>query len=237
MPASEADFVGVTDPAVIAATAPAPSIGLVGERGLQLRSAPTPQAPSSPRDVTAEPSAVPVVWAPPANVEHAHVEPAHVEPGHVEPGHVEPGQVEPTGAALRTDSSTPAAVQRRTSPLLPLQGLGENYQAPPPSPARTPTDPGTVAVAAGIAQRMPDGSVVFEPPAAPQPEPPPPPVQPEPAPVQRTEAHTTAPTPTPPESTDELVRRLIDPLGRLLRAEIRLDRERAGLRFDTHPYH
>ncbi|MFD7904772.1 hypothetical protein ACFV4F_30875 [Kitasatospora sp. NPDC059722] len=170
--------------------------------------------------MTAEPSAVPVVWAPAA-------------------------RVEPAGAVRRADPSTP--VQRRTSPLLPLQGLGENYQAAappgPPPPVRAPADPGTVAVAAGIAQRMPDGSVVFAPPA-PQPAEPPSP-EPPPPPVQRAEAHTTAaptaaptaPPPAPPESTDELVRRLIDPLGRLLRAELRQDRERAGLRFDTHPYH
>lgn len=212
MPPPEGESASVADPAVI--TASAPSIGLVGERGLELRSAPTPQA-APPGAATAEPSAVPVVWAPAA-------------------------RFEPAGAVRRADPSKP--VQRRTSPLLPLQGLGEDYQASPPAvpppQVRTSGDPGTVAVAAGIAQRMPDGSVVFAPPAPPPPEPPPPP-------VQRAEAHTTAaptaaptaPPPVPPESTDELVRRLVDPLGRLLRAELRQDRERAGLRFDTHPYH
>ncbi|NUP42816.1 MAG: hypothetical protein HOY76_38790, partial [Streptomyces sp.] len=44
-------------------------------------------------------------------------------------------------------------------------------------------------------------------------------------------AHPAAPAAT--ESTDELVRRLLGPLTRLLRAELRLDRERAGMRLDN----
>ncbi|MGW2395791.1 hypothetical protein ACWCYY_04490 [Kitasatospora sp. NPDC001664] len=81
--------------------------------------------------------------------------------------------------------------------------------------------------------------------APPQPPPPEPVVEaaPEAAAAVRSETappQSAAPSPGagPPqaESTDELVRRLIDPLSRRLRAELRLDQERAGLRRDDRRY-
>ncbi|MFD7290260.1 hypothetical protein [Streptomyces sp. NPDC059863] len=155
----------------------------------------------------------------------------------------------------------------------------------PGRPAPTFQDAGSAAVAAGVAQRMADGSVVFsgtrviqratattEPPApAPLPDPPPitvpdpepsadaptfpdattpevpgdpesaPPDSPD-APGTRTDAGTgtaigtrTATgtgTATPPV-TDELVRALYAPLSRLLKADLRLERERAGFLINT----
>jgi hypothetical protein len=89
-------------------------------------------------------------------------------------------------------------------------------------------DAGEAAVAAGVAQRSADGSVHFDP---------------APPPVQRAEAPTAAAAPglgapdggapgagaAPGGNIDELVRRLYDPLAARLKAELRLDRERAGL--------
>ncbi|MFJ4848298.1 hypothetical protein [Streptomyces sp. NPDC088733] len=135
-------------------------------------------------------------------------------------------------------TGSPFAVQRLSAPPPPPRSSVTPLQRSAPGTA--PGDPGSVAVAAGIAQRAADGSVVFAPPApvpavaqretdAPQPEPAPVPTPP-PAP-----APAAAPSPEPPkaESTDELVHRLLAPLSRLLRAELRLDRERAGLRLDS----
>lgn len=135
-------------------------------------------------------------------------------------------------------------------------------------------DAGAVAVAAGVAQRMADGSVVFGSPTFGSPpygspplpgtsrpvvqraaevaeEPPPP----EPDPVTETEADTGAdPGPVPdgdsvsaahraadpakgdgtaPPVTDELVRALYAPLSRLLKNDLRLERERAGFLINT----
>ncbi|GAB2633317.1 hypothetical protein GCM10027168_74670 [Streptomyces capparidis] len=128
---------------------------------------------------------------------------------------------------------------------------------PPPAPAAPPrswsgpfVDAGAAAVGAGVAQRMPDGSVVFNLPGAPAPavqrqnEPPPPdpppgPVEPPPAepPPATPAAAAPAPPAEPPDGTphqqpnaitDELVRALFPRLSWLLRAELRLERERAG---------
>ncbi|MYT38848.1 hypothetical protein GTY66_22810 [Streptomyces sp. SID8356] len=168
----------------------------------------------------------------------------------------------------------PASVAR-----IPVAGAGG-------SPRGFPTA-GAVAVAAGVAQRMADGSVVFGAPnptagggpsltgtsapltGAPRPptaasrpvvqraaevaeEPPPPEPEPdpvtEPDPVAETEAgpqagpggdsaadaaaRSTAGPATPPV-TDELVRALYAPLSRLLRNDLRLERERAGRLINT----
>ncbi|MFJ4986962.1 hypothetical protein ACIP9H_24550 [Streptomyces sp. NPDC088732] len=135
----------------------------------------------------------------------------------------------------------PFAVQRLNAPPPPPRSSVTPLQLSAPGTA--PGDPGSVAVAAGIAQRAADGSVVFAPPApvpavaqretdAPPPEPAPAPTA---APITPAPAPAAAPSPEPPkaESTDELVHRLLAPLSRLLRAELRLDRERAGLRLDS----
>jgi hypothetical protein len=105
-----------------------------------------------------------------------------------------------------------------------------------PPAAATPTrwtDAGAVAVAAGVAQRQADGSVVFpsqssdivsrdaDETAAAEPE---------------ASAPTTAPAPTRPATAvdpamdlDELAKRLYGRLRVMLKHELRLDRERAGL--------
>ncbi|WP_157882074.1 hypothetical protein [Streptomyces rubellomurinus] len=270
----EPEFVGVVDPAVSAAPGAA-ATGLLGEHGLELRSAPTPRATGAGEQAPAagpatELPVVPVAWAPPV-----HVEPTGEVRRQAWPASVQRSAA--GGGAVHA----PQPLTGRDRPALPLQGLSAQYrtavqavpvppsgvrqQAPVARPGGAPADAGTVAVAAGIAQRMPDGSVLFAPPspppgrragtelpiqraespptfephAAPAAEPPAdPPAGP---PVQRAESPPSSVTPphppppvTPAESTDELVRRLIDPLGRLLRAELRLDRERAGRRFDTH---
>lgn len=118
---------------------------------------------------------------------------------------------------------------------------------------------GSVAVAAGVAQRMADGSVVFgaaSPPYSPpvvqretetaEPPPPEPPQEsgPEPVPEPEPEAapapgpaagdHGTPGSPGgPPVVTDELVRALYAPLSRLFKADLRLERERAGFLINT----
>ncbi|MYY05785.1 MULTISPECIES: hypothetical protein [unclassified Streptomyces] len=131
-------------------------------------------------------------------------------------------------------------------------------------PASAPTA-GAVAVAAGVAQRMADGSVVFA--SAPRAgtsrpvvqrdseiaeEPPPPPLpEPEagPQPVPDAEPPSGAEPPTAeqgggddgtpagaggaPPVTDELVRALYAPLSRLLKADLRLERERSGFLINT----
>ncbi|MFD9422609.1 MULTISPECIES: hypothetical protein [unclassified Streptomyces] len=163
-------------------------------------------------------------------------------------------------------------VQRRTGGRSPGTAAG----FPPGGGSRSafPTA-GAFAVAAGVAQRMPDGSVVFGPPSATSASPPsgtsrpvvqrdaeiteePPP--PDPVPDTATE-----PEPEPdaepgsesssgdaagapaaraggggapgqagaPPVTDELVRALYAPLSRLLKADLRLERERAGFLINT----
>ncbi|HEY5835588.1 hypothetical protein [Streptomyces sp.] len=235
-----------------------PVVGLVGERGLELRSAPTPRQADAGA-VPVEPPVVPVVWVPPtagaASVQR-FAEPSSVG----------------AGASVRRFAAAPPPAAAPVRPFLPALGAPaaavQRYASPPAVPGpvggtpfppslqrydaagSAPSDPGSVAVAAGIAQRAPDGSVVFAapaPPPAPAPESAAPPTvqreadatpapEPAPAPVPAT-APPPSPAPAPPqghpENTDELVRRLIAPLSRLLRAELRLDRERAGLRLDS----
>ncbi|MFD6329864.1 hypothetical protein ACFWGI_09910 [Streptomyces niveus] len=149
----------------------------------------------------------------------------------------------------------------------------------PGSPPRTDTGgaplptAGAFAVAAGVAQRMPDGSVVFgsssAPPSSHSPgtsrpvvqrdaelseEPPPTDSEPEtgsepeldpvdesgaPAPTSTGADASAGPAAAParpggtPVVTDELVRALYAPLSRLLKADLRLERERAGFLINT----
>ncbi|MGW2089287.1 hypothetical protein [Streptomyces sp. NPDC001880] len=134
-------------------------------------------------------------------------------------------------------------------------------QVPSAPSAPSFTSAGSVAVAAGVAQRMADGSVVFgspPPPYAPpvvqretgteEPPPPDPPEEatPEPDPEPRPETgaateggaapgasgHGAAPGGAP-VVTDELVRALYPPLSRLFKADLRLERERAGFLINT----
>ena len=127
------------------------------------------------------------------------------------------------------------------------------------SPGSPAADAGSVAVASGIARRAADGSVVFRTTVS---EGPSHSVQrdadvPEPSPVSSPEAPGTVAEPAPatvvgstappggggtpaqpsddapPKVSDELVRALFTPLSRLLKAELRLDRERAGFLINT----
>lgn len=128
--------------------------------------------------------------------------------------------------------------------------------------ARGRPSAGAVAVAAGVAQRMADGSVVFggapasgtsrpvvqrdaeiaeeppppesdpvaEPEEAPEPEPEP---EPELEPDSVAEAAAPKDGKGAPAVTDELVRALYAPLSRLLKNDLRLERERAGHLINT----
>ncbi len=126
-----------------------------------------------------------------------------------------------------------------------------------PEPAVAFADPGAVAVDRGLAHRDPDGSVVFDLAPGPAPSPPLPPET-----VQRQDASGPADAPGPSPATappaatapsgaatvttaaagharhpaspplDELARQLFGPLSARLKAELRLDRERAGLLTD-----
>jgi hypothetical protein len=89
-------------------------------------------------------------------------------------------------------------------------------------------------VAAGLAHRESDGTVVFRQlaePAAPSPAP-----STVDVPVQRADPPEPAPAapaaPTGPAEIDELVRRIYEPIAARLRAELRIDRERAGMLTD-----
>jgi len=130
-------------------------------------------------------------------------------------------------------------------------------------PATAFADPGTIAVTRGLAHRDPDGSVVFdlgpapapspslpetvqrqdasEPADAPGPSPgSEPPVAATPSSSAPAPATATAPAagqaqaPASPP-LDELARQLFGPLSARLKAELRLDRERAGLLTDLRP--
>ncbi|WP_329378432.1 hypothetical protein [Streptomyces sp. NBC_01716] len=183
-------------------------------------------------------------------------------------------------AAVPVQRST--VVARESAPLrsvspavsataaLPVQRQPRGEPPTPRSVARTgggagiPTA-GAFAVAAGVAQRMPDGSVVFgsssaspassaagtsrpvvqrdaelsEEPPPPEPAPDSDPEQePEPASDPQPRATTAGATTAPgqaaaPAVTDELVRALYAPLSRLLKADLRLERERAGFLINT----
>ncbi|WP_448612539.1 hypothetical protein [Modestobacter sp. URMC 112] len=139
-------------------------------------------------------------------------------------------------------------------------GPGELARPFPAGPvAQRAPDPGSTALALGLARRDVDGSVVFVPPRVQRDEDPageplgtqPAADGPAPAgtPVGPDPAGTAGPPPTPvpaaaapagpaPAATagtpdlDDLARRLFDPLSARLRAELRLDRERAGLAAD-----
>ncbi|MGW2047762.1 hypothetical protein ACWCPF_21660 [Streptomyces sp. NPDC001858] len=140
-----------------------------------------------------------------------------------------------------------------TTPLLPpARGQAPSVSAPSVS-ASSGDSAGAAAVAAGVARWASDGSVEFIAPAVqraadgvPVTEPPPadPPMPPEPADPPASSAaadSSSASAAAPgksgasgaPKVTDELVRALLAPLSRLLRAELRIERERAGSLLNT----
>jgi hypothetical protein len=135
-----------------------------------------------------------------------------------------PGVQRATGAG---PVSTAGAPPRSRSAGLPSLAL----------PAPAPADAGAIAVAAGLADRDPDGTVVFRQAVAdPAPIPEPSTVDSAPvAAVQRLDpagAPAAVPAPAGGEDVDELVRRLYEPLSARIKAELRLDRERAGMLTD-----
>ncbi|MEI7034386.1 hypothetical protein [Streptomyces pratensis] len=186
-----------------------------------------------------------------------------------------------TGSAFRSGSAVPIGPAPPPSvPSPPPAPLQRQAAGGPPVPAsvararpgsgggRGLPSAGAVAVAAGVAQRMADGSVVFgsarasgasrpvvQRDAGTVEEPPPPEPDPvtEPGPVTESDPATWPDAeagadggggPEPPGGgseagsgapavTDELVRALYAPLSRLLRNDLRLERERAGLLINT----
>jgi hypothetical protein len=224
-------------------TLPQPVAGLVGERGLELRSAPlptpdpgpgsvpeagTPHAPGpAGRTATAPPVVVPVIRAPlpaaPAAVQRS-VRPEPVVPGPVESAAVPSWATPPVAVPVPVQRSVPPG----SAPPVPWEVTHAPVQRVlPPEPPPGPAVP--VAWAPATAPTPTPAPVQ----RAAEPEPPSPPESPPPPPAPPAPPGQQAPAPAAPgESTDELVRRLIGPLSRLLRAELRLDRERAGVRLD-----
>ncbi|MFE9776753.1 hypothetical protein ACFYPA_01185 [Streptomyces sp. NPDC005775] len=245
-------------PTPVPPPAPGPTAPLLGERPLSLRNATGPADPGPAGEAVIQRTSGGGDGArrtpPPGGPSNA---PPHAEPVRwITP---DPGM--PSGLP-------PAAPLQRTVPPVQRQSGG----APPvPRSVSRPTGraafptAGSVAVAAGVAQRMADGSVVFgaapphgtsrpviqrdaeiaeEPPPLPEPEPPPV-TEGEPVPE---EAEGPGSAPAAPDAqnragsmtgqggppvTDELVRALYGPLSRLLKADLRLERERAGFLINT----
>ncbi|WP_405901261.1 hypothetical protein OG242_30655 [Streptomyces sp. NBC_00727] len=237
------------------AVAPArPTAPLLGDRPLTLRTADAPgdtpavqRAAENAAPDSSAPRQSPFVPAPPAP---------------------------PPAVAVRWTAADPDVGIAPGAPAAPLQRAAPSVQrqtAPPPARPEPPTGrgprvpasvrtAGAVAVAAGVAQRMADGSVVFasaprdgtsrpvvqrdsetaeEPPPPPPPEPDPEPgPEPEPPATEQPAATTTSSAnsdgqPQAPPVTDELVRALYAPLSRLLKADLRLERERSGFLINT----
>ncbi|MFD5765857.1 hypothetical protein ACFWIN_08555 [Streptomyces sp. NPDC127049] len=230
---------------------PEPVAPLLADRPLVLRTVaadagPAPAPPSTrpgavtpPQAPGASPAVVPVRWETPSPAVHR-------------------GTLAPLAATTvqRVSTMSPAARPAASSvPIRPIRPIAPISSAP----AR---DAGDVAVAAGIAQRMADGSVVFAPPppvrrpASPAPfvqrevtteEPSPPRSPPEDSPTAAADPAPDPPAESPsepgaatphtpsgtPPVTDEFVRALYPSLARLFKAELRLERERAGRLIDT----
>lgn len=261
-PALQRSVVSSTPPRVAAPTVP-----LLGDRPLTPRTAvqrdarggaepPQPQ----PAPETA-PKPVPVRWTTPGQGTSTPPPPAAPAPVQLSVISSTPRPPAPVSASPPVPAALP--VQRKAGGGPPVPG----------SPPRTDTGSaplptaGAFAVAAGVAQRMPDGSVVFGSSSAPHAshspgnsppvvqrdaelseEPPPTDSEPEtgsePEPALVDESGAPAPTGTGPAAaparpggtpvvTDELVRALYAPLSRLLKADLRLERERAGFLINT----
>ncbi|MCX4675629.1 hypothetical protein OG413_09965 [Streptomyces sp. NBC_01433] len=175
-------------------------------------------------------------------------------------------------AVQRTVVASPGAPS--TASRLPVQRRTGQWSPGGGGRSASPTA-GAFAVAAGVAQRMPDGSVVFGSPSAASASPPsgtsrpvvqrdaeiseePPPPDPVPdmatgpesepeseadsesasagaagAPASRAGGGGAPGQAGAPPVTDELVRALYAPLSRLLKADLRLERERAGFLINT----
>ncbi|WP_413106113.1 hypothetical protein [Streptomyces sp. Inha503] len=256
-----------------------PVVPLVAQRSVPLFSGPH-EVPPTPGGPAPEPPVVPVRWS------ATHPSPARPE-------------VAATGGPAAAYHPAALNAQRSVAPTVtapppaPItRGHRPLASAPPTAPtgpARPLVDAGSVAVASGVAQRMADGSVVFQPPRVPPgpsplgiqrarflppvqrdaespeipdiPDPPEPPDLPDPPdpPDPPPSGPSSGPAPGPssggaphdgapggpgghgdggkggasPKVDDELVRALYAPLSRLLKAELRLERERAGHLINT----
>jgi hypothetical protein len=153
----------------------------------------------------------------------------------------EPARMERARAIPGAVRAAPAAVTPSIG-VLAAAGLSRTNSVPVPW-----TDPGEVAVAAGVAQRQLDGSVVFRAASADQPDEasvaptelatvertvaaaPPVSAEATAAPAPTASAGPTPPAAAPTADLDELARRLYGRLRVMLKHELRLDRERAGL--------
>ncbi|WP_327173344.1 hypothetical protein OG471_39340 [Streptomyces sp. NBC_01336] len=259
-----------------------PTAPLLGDRPLSLRSATDPGPPAgavvqrAPEDSgvqrlpappagppPSQPSAVPVRWTvpdpgapsgPPAPLLQREAVP------------VQRHAVEAAPVQRRAVGAAPVQRHALGAPPVPASAAARTGGRTTTSPTTTSPTAGSVAVAAGVAQRMADGSVVFgaaplhgtsrpviqrdaeiaeEPPPLPEPEPPPV-AEPEPGPEASAGPEAVPPAADsdaragaaagqgpPPPVTDELVRALYGPLSRLLKADLRLDRERAGFHINT----
>ncbi|MFE4331865.1 hypothetical protein ACFRQM_21290 [Streptomyces sp. NPDC056831] len=209
------------------------------------------------------PDAVPVRWTS-AGAGAPSVVPAASLPAALQRTAMTPGEA--TGAPSRPLP----ALQRQAvgGPPVPrsLPSTGSRTAASTPAAPSFPTA-GSAAVAAGVAQRMADGSVVFgsppppysspvvqretettEPPPPESPQEPGPEPEPEPGPMAEDHGAPSAAGSAPgappgrsgghggaaaPVVTDELVRALYTPLSRLFKADLRLERERAGFLINT----
>ncbi|MEU3052870.1 hypothetical protein [Streptomyces griseus] len=237
--------------------APEPAVG----------AAPNPAAPNPAAPTASPPEGVPVRWA-----EAGDAGPM-AGPG------VSLGPAPPRGTAAPTAVRPAAPLQRQAvggrppTPASVARSLPGQFPGPLPGSGRPRSLPspgagsgaGDVAVAAGVAQRMADGSVVFrgapasgtsrpvvqrdaeiaetvDEPPPPEPEPvdePEPEAGGEPGAVTETEGGSEAAGATqdgkgaPAAVTDELVRALYAPLSRLLKNDLRLERERAGHLINT----
>ncbi|QHY98716.1 hypothetical protein SSPS47_26775 [Streptomyces sp. S4.7] len=247
-----------------------PTVPLLGDRPLPLRTAGVEAtssggpAASVQRDVEGEggpAQTVPVRWTMTSRPD-IPARPGLPPPPHSSapvPVPLQRSAVVPLASTRPAPAPAAVPVQRRTSgggPPVP-GSLPRNDGG-----ARLPTA-GAFAAAAGVAQRMPDGSVVFGSAAGPPSgtsrpvvqrdaelteEPPPPdpdstsasdPVpNAEPEPVGESDAPAPPAGAVPekagtPVVTDELVRALYAPLSRLFKADLRLERERAGFLINT----
>ena len=144
----------------------------------------------------------------------------------------------------------PSSVQRSVAGP-PIASVAARQLPATPIPDRLAVHPGEAAIAAGVGKWDHDGSVVFnvvqrqQPDAATEPAAEPPPGEPTPTPAPPAAATAAGPAATTAGAAatgaaaapgavplDELARRLFDPLAARLKAELRLDRERAGLLTD-----
>ncbi|MFI2318508.1 hypothetical protein [Streptomyces sp. CB00072] len=215
------------------------------QRAAEPRSGPAGGSAPDPGGSASPPEGVPVRWT-------------GAEDGGPLPG---PGVSVGNAPPGATPAGPPSAFLQRRAAEGPPVPASVARSLPGSGSARRLPSAGAVAVAAGVAQRMADGSVVFG--GAPvsgtsrpvvqrdsdvAEEPPPPDPDPEPDPVTEPEDRAEPGTGTEdgsgagaapkdgkgaPAVTDELVRALYTPLSRLLKNDLRLERERAGHLINT----